>query len=143
MGIADNGDVAISLSSSFKKGVDNMISHLKFVSVPVTDQNRALAFYTEKLGFRVATDQPFNDKQRWIELRIGDSQTRFVLFTPDGHEDRIGGFFNGSLACDDTEATYRQLKARGVEFVSEPKKEPWGTYVIMKDPDGNQFVVGS
>ncbi|MEQ1516879.1 MAG: VOC family protein, partial [Usitatibacteraceae bacterium] len=120
-----------------------MISHLKFVSIPVTDQDRSLANYTEKLGFRVATDQPFNDKQRWIELRIGDSQTRFVLFTPDGHEDRIGGFFNGSLACDDTEATYRQLKARGVEFVSAPKKEPWGTYVIMKDPDGNQFVVGS
>ena len=120
-----------------------MISHLKFVSVPVTDQDRALAFYTGKLGFRVATDQPFSDTQRWIELRIGDSQTRFVLFTPDGHEDRIGGFFNGSLACDDAEATYRQLKARGVEFVSQPKKEPWGTYMIMKDPDGNQFVVGS
>ena len=119
-----------------------MITHLKFVSVPVSDQDRALAFYTEKLGFRIATDQPFNAKQRWIELRIGDSETRFVLFTPDGHEDRIGGFFNGSLACDDSDATYRQLKQRGVD-ISEPKKEPWGTYMIMKDPDGNQFVVGS
>jgi catechol 2,3-dioxygenase-like lactoylglutathione lyase family enzyme len=119
-----------------------MITHLKFVSVPVTDQDRSLAFFTEKLGFRVATDQPFTDKQRWIELRIGDSQTRFVLFTPDGHEDRIGGFFNGSLACDDCDATHRQLKQRGVD-VSEPKKEPWGSYMIVKDPDGNQFVVGS
>jgi len=96
-----------------------MISHVKFVSVPTRDQDRALAFYTEKLGFRVVTDQPFTDRQRWIELRIGNSETRFVLFTPDGHEDRIGTFFNGSLACDDTEATYRQLKLRGVEFVSE------------------------
>lgn len=85
-----------------------MISHLKFVSVPVTDQDRALAFYAEKLGFCVATEQPFSDKQRWIELRIEDSQTHFVLFAPDGHEDRIGGFFNSSLACDDAKATCRQ-----------------------------------
>src|SRR6476619_484020 len=120
-----------------------MISHVKFVSVPTRDQDRALAFYTEKLGFRVVTDQPFTDRQRWIELRIGNSETRFVLFTPDGHEDRIGTFFNGSLACDDTEATYRQLKQRGVEFISEPKAEPWGTYCIFRDPDGNQFVLGS
>ena len=76
-----------------------MISHVKFVSVPTRDQDRALAFYTEKLGFRVVTDQPFTDRQRWIELRIGNSETRFVLFTPDGHEDRIGTFFNGSRAA--------------------------------------------
>jgi len=119
-----------------------MITHLKFASIPVTDQDRAVAFFTEKLGFRVATDQQFDGKQRWIELRIGNSETFLVLFTPPGHEDRIGGFFNGSFACDDCEATYRQLKGRGVD-VSEPKKEPWGTYMIMKDPDGNQFVVGS
>lgn len=120
-----------------------MITHLKFASIPVSDQGRALEFYTQKLGFRVVTDQQFNEQQRWIELRIGNSQTRIVLFTPEGHEDRIGGFFPGSLACDDVEATYRQLRQRGVEFVSEPKQESWGTFVIMKDPDGNQFVVGS
>ncbi|MFC5489247.1 VOC family protein [Dokdonella soli] len=120
-----------------------MITHLKFVSVPTRNQDLALAFYTEKLGFRVVTDQPFTDRQRWIELRIGNTDTRLVLFTPDGQEDRIGSFFNGSFACDDTEATYRQLKQRGVEFVSEPKTEPWGTYAIFRDPDGNQFVLGS
>lgn len=120
-----------------------MITHVKFVSVPTRDQDKALAFYTEKLGFRVVTDQAFTDKQRWIEMRIGNADTRFVLFTPDGHEDRIGTFFNGSLACDDAEATYRQLKQRGVEFVSEPKKEPWGTFAIFRDPDGNQFVLSS
>ena len=120
-----------------------MITHVNFVSVPVADQGRSLAFFTEKLGFRVVTDRPFTDKQRWIELRMGDAQTRIVLFTPEGHEDRIGGFFNGSLACDDCEATYRQLKQRGVDFASPPKKESWGTFMILKDPDGNQFVVSS
>ena len=120
-----------------------MITRLKFASIPVSDQEQTLAFYTQKLGFRVVTDQQFGEQQRWIELRIGSSDTRIVLFTPEGHEDRIGAFFNGSFACDDVEATYRQLRQRGVDFASQPKKEPWGSYVIMKDPDGNQLVVGS
>ena len=51
--------------------------------------------------------------------------------------------FRGVFACDDAEATYRQLKARGVDFVSESTKEPWGTYMIMRELGGNQFVVGS
>ena len=46
-----------------------MIKQIKFVSIPVADQNRALDFYTEKLGFTIITDQPFDGKQRWIELR--------------------------------------------------------------------------
>lgn len=119
-----------------------MITHLKFVSVPTRDQDRALAFWTEKIGARVMTDSPMGE-QRWIELKLRDSETGVVLFTPEGHEDRIGGFFNGSFACDDVEATYRQLSERGVEFEKPPEKQPWGTYAIFKDPDGNRFVMGS
>ena len=120
-----------------------MITHVKFVGIPTTDQQRALRFYTEKLGFAVSTDQPFNEKQRWIEMRIANSTTRVVLFTPDGHENRIGTHFNGSFACDNVQATYRQLKERGVEFVAEPQKQPWGEFAIFEDPDGNQFVLSS
>ena len=120
-----------------------MITHLHFASIPVSDQDRALAFYVEKLGFRVATDRPMGEGRRWIELRIGNSETRVVLHAAPDVEERIGGFFNGSFACDNAEATFRQLKHRGVEFASELKTEPWGTYMIVKDPDGNQLVVGS
>jgi len=120
-----------------------MITHVKFVSIPTSDQDRALEFWTQKIGFTLVTDQPFSDSQRWIELKVRDSDTRFVLFTPEGHEDRIGGFFNGALACDDVEATHRQLVQRGVEFVSEPKKQHWGTFASFKDPDGNTFVLSS
>ena len=67
-----------------------MIVSVKFVSVPAQDQDRALAFYTEKLGFRLITDQPFGPKQRWIELGIDHSDTRFVLFTPPGEEGQDG-----------------------------------------------------
>lgn len=120
-----------------------MITQLKFVGIPTADQQRALRFYTEKLGFAVSTDQPFNEKQRWIELRVANSPTRVVLFTPDGHEGRIGTHFNGAFACDDVPATYRQLKERGVEFVKAPEKQPWGEFAIFKDADGNQFVLSS
>jgi predicted enzyme related to lactoylglutathione lyase len=91
----------------------------------------------------VATDQPCNETQRWIELRIANSPTRLVLFTPEGQEDRIGTFFNGAIACDDVEATYRQLRQRGVQFTGEPQKQPWGTFAKFKDPDGNEFVLSS
>ena len=60
-----------------------MIRGLKFASIPVTDQDRALVFYTEKLGFRLLTDQPFNEKQRWIELGIPGTDSRIVLFRFD------------------------------------------------------------
>lgn len=120
-----------------------MITHLKFMSIPVQDQDRALKFYTEKLGFKVATNQEMGPGQRWIELRIGRAETRLVLFTMEGEESRIGTRMNCSLACDDVEATYRQLSERGVEFESPPQKQPWGTFAIMKDSEGNRFVIGS
>ena len=116
-----------------------MITHVKFVSIPTRDQDRALAFYTEKLGFKLVTDQPHDDKQRWIELRIGGSETRFVLFTMD--ESKIGSYFHGALACDNVEKTYKELKERGVTFKGPPKQEEWGTFVILEDIDGNQFVL--
>ena len=118
-----------------------MITHIKFVSIPTRNQDAALAFYTEKLGFKLVTDQPFSDKQRWIEMRIGGSDTRFVLFTMD--ESRIGKFFDGALACDNVEKTYEELKAKGVEFMEPPKKEHWGTFATFKDPDGNQFLLST
>ena len=120
-----------------------MITQLKFVSIPVSDQDRALAFYTEKLGFEISTDQPMGPGKRWIELRIASSGTRVVLFTMDGQEDRIGSFFNGAFACDNVEATYRQLSGRGVEFVEPPTVQSWGSFAKFKDPDGNTFVLSS
>ena len=120
-----------------------MIKRIKFVSIPVADQNRALDFYTEKLGFTIITDQPFDGKQRWIELRVPKAETRVVLFTAEGDEKRIGSFMNLSYECDDIHETYRELHGRGVDFEGEPQKQPWGTYAIFKDSEGNRFVLGS
>jgi len=120
-----------------------MIKSVKFVSIPVRDQNKALEFYTHKVGFQVMTDQPFGDGRRWIELRIPGADTGVVLFTPPGQEDRIGSFTGISFATDNVKKTFDELSARGVEFIQPPKKESWGTSAIFKDADGNQFVLSS
>ena len=121
-----------------------MIKGIKFTSIPVKDQDKALKFYTTALGFAIATDQPMGPgQQRWLELRIPGAETRVVLFTPDGHEDRIGTFQGISFFTDDVHKTYEEMKKRGVEFSEGPTKQEWGTYAIFKDVDGNQFVLGS
>ena len=120
-----------------------MIRGISLASIPVRNQDTALKFYTEKLGFKVVTDQPMGDGQRWIELLIPGAESRVALFTPEGHEDRIGSFQPLTFWCDDVFTTAKTLKARGVEFAQEPKKEVWGTMAIFKDPDDNQFVISN
>ncbi len=122
-----------------------MIDQVKFVGIPVRDQQRSLEFFRDRLGFRVLTDQPApGGTQRWIELQIpGGAETRVVLFTPEGHQNRVGTFFNGAFGTRDLRATFEELRARGVQFVKEPTEQPWGTFAIFADPDGNQFVLSS
>ena len=106
-----------------------MIRGIKFISVPVRNQDAALKFYTDSLGFKVQTDQEFvPGGQRWIELSIPGASTGLSLFTPPGHE---------------VSQTAETLKQRGVKFFQEPKKESWGTSAIFEDPEGNKFVLSS
>jgi predicted enzyme related to lactoylglutathione lyase len=120
-----------------------MIRGIKIVSIHVSDQDRALKFYTEQVGFKVATDQTFGHGQRWIELLIPGSDVNIALFTPPGHESRIGGFQPVTFWCDDVFATAKLLESRGVELSEQPKKEVWGTTAQFKDPDNNEFVFSS
>ena len=130
-----------SIMSSY--AVRKMIKQIKFISIPVRDQKRALDFYTDKLGFTIITDQPFDEKQRWIELRIPKAETRVVLFTSPEDEKRIGTMMNMSYECDDIDTTYNELKKRGVEFEGPTEKQPWGTYTMFKDSEGNRFVLSA
>lgn len=115
---------------------------VKMVCIPVKDQDRALKFYTEKLGCKVITDAPFED-QRWIEIQLPHSETNLVLFTMKGHEERIGTFSNIIFTSKDVHKTYDDLRKKGVEFVQPPKEEAWGISALFKDPDGNVFCIGS
>ncbi|WP_217997811.1 VOC family protein [Alicyclobacillus acidiphilus] len=114
---------------------------IKFCTIPVADQERALKFYTETLGCEVRTNVPYGNGTRWIEVAWPGRETAFVLFTPPGMEGRIGGFTMASLVTDDLERTYREWSSKGVEFVEPPTQQPWGLQAIFKDSEGNSFVI--
>ena len=126
-----------------KLGGATMIRGIKFIGVPVSNQDAALKFWTEAVGMKVMTDQPFSETQRWIELKVPGADTGIALFTPPGHENRIGQFQSISFWSDDVFATADALKKKGVVFAQDPKKEQWGTSAIFKDPDGNMYVLSS
>jgi predicted enzyme related to lactoylglutathione lyase len=140
-----SGDPRLAVDFTQRPGLELgiMITHIKLANIPVLDQNRALDFYTSKLGFTIITDQPFNDKQRWIELRIPKAETRVTLFTADGQEDRVGTFSNIVFNTDDIDKTYADLTAHGVEFLGPPESQPWGTYALFKDSEGNTFCLSA
>jgi predicted enzyme related to lactoylglutathione lyase len=122
-----------------------VITAIQSVSVVVTDQDRSLAFYTDKLGFELQMDAPMG-QSRWIQLAPKGAQTSLVLGTPtndmppDVYErakSMIGGFANFIFGVDDMQATCDELSARGVEFVDKPSQQSWGWWATIKDPDGN------
>ena len=118
-----------------------VIKKLNYVGIPTRNQERSLASWTDIMGFVIATDRPVGEK-RWIELTIPGAQTGLPLLTPDGHEDRVGTFFNGSFGCDDVQYEYDRLSARGVAFLGPPELKPF-PHVYFQDPDGNTFFLAS
>jgi len=122
-----------------------MITAINSVSVVVSDQDRSLAFYTEKLGFELQMDAPMG-QSRWVQLAPKGAQTSLVLSkaTDDMPAEvsarlkaMLGGFANFIFGVDDMQATHKELTARGVEFVDQPAQQPWGWWASIKDPDGN------
>jgi catechol 2,3-dioxygenase-like lactoylglutathione lyase family enzyme len=103
-----------------------MVRGIKFVGIPTRDQDVALKFYTEALGLKVVTDQPFTEKQRWIELLIPGAETGLALYTPEGHEKRIGEFQSIAFWCDDVFATAKVLKSKGVPSSKTPQERAMG-----------------
>jgi predicted enzyme related to lactoylglutathione lyase len=114
-----------------------MLKQVKFVTVPVQDQARALKFYTEQLGLRVFTDQAMGPS-RWIELQIPGAQTMVVLHHQPAHTP--GEQPALALVADNVRATYDELRGKGVEFTQPPKKEHWGEYATFKDTEGNLIL---
>ncbi|NOZ52123.1 MAG: VOC family protein [Gammaproteobacteria bacterium] len=121
-----------------------MISHIKLVNIVVKNQQDAIAFYTEKLGFKVIVDEPLgNDDARWIELKPPQGQTRIILLKSDQQYVPAGGLSNIVFTTDNVEQTYFKLKTNGVLFKEPPNKQPWGLSAQFEDLDGNIFVLAS
>jgi catechol 2,3-dioxygenase-like lactoylglutathione lyase family enzyme len=123
-----------------------MLTRVRSVGIYVADQQRALEFFTEVLGCELVVDEamgPDPESPRWIEVRVPGDDTLLVLFTPDGQQDRVGTFSNVLFHCDDMQATYEELSARGVTFTTKPELAPWGRWwAAFQDPDGNTYGLG-
>jgi predicted enzyme related to lactoylglutathione lyase len=116
------------------------ISHVALVSIHVRDLDGAIDFYTQKLGFQKTHDAPMGPGARWVELTLPGAQTRLTLLAkgnPAFEEDRIGKSIATSFEVTDFEATCAELQGRGVRFRQEPKKEFFGFWAEILDPDGN------
>lgn len=124
-----------------------MINGVGTVSVFVNDQDRAKDFYVNKLGFELRTDQPLSPgaANRWVEVAPKGAVTGIVLYKVDEnwehYRQTVGKSQSLTLAVTDMAATHKELKAKGVEFVQEPDVQPWGTYAIIKDSEGNSLIM--
>jgi catechol 2,3-dioxygenase-like lactoylglutathione lyase family enzyme len=114
------------------------ITRVGTVVIPVSDQDKALEFYVDKLGFEVRMDGSFGEGQRWIEVAPpGATTTIALVLPPEGDPAEI----EVSFATKDAEADHAEMKARGVEADAELIR--MGDFVppmfTFRDPDGNRF----
>ncbi len=122
---------------------DTGIVQVGTVIVPVSDQDRALAFYTEKLGFEQRSDVPFGPKgERWIEVAPQGAATT-VAIVPPREGDPTGVETRVALSSRDVDATHAQLRERGVDVDEEVSRmgEPVPPMFWLRDPDGNSIFV--
>jgi len=116
------------------------------VALVVRDYDEAIAFFTTSLRFTLIEDSPLGDGKRWVLVAPSPGAGMALLLakaaTPE-QQSRIGNQTGGRvfmfLHTDDFERDYREMKARGVEFVEEPRHEPYGTVVVFKDLYGNKW----
>jgi len=112
---------------------------LELVQVPVTDVDRAKAFYTEKVGFNADHDHTVNEQIRFVQLTPPGSACSIAI--GKGLSQMPPGSVQGlQLVVPDVQAARKELVERGVE-VGEVQEFPWGSFVFFSDPDGNSWAV--
>ncbi|HKE98186.1 MAG TPA: glyoxalase superfamily protein [Actinomycetes bacterium] len=112
---------------------------LELVAVPVSDVDRAKAFYTEQAGFNADHDHRVSEQVRFVQLTPPGSACSIALGT--GVTDAAPGSVKGlQLVVTDVDAARAELAGRGVE-VGEVQQFPWGRFVFFTDPDGNGWSV--
>lgn len=112
---------------------------IELIQVPVSDIDRAKAFYVEKVGFAADNDTQVSDELRFVQLTPPGSACSIAL-TSGAHQMAPGSIEGLQMVVDDAEASREQLAERGVD-VSDVQVFPWGTFVFFKDPDGNGWAL--
>jgi predicted enzyme related to lactoylglutathione lyase len=112
---------------------------LELVSVPVSDVDRAKAFYVEQVGFNADHDHTVSEDMRFVQLTPAGSACSIAIGrgTTDAEPGSVRGL---QLVVDDADAARDDLASRGVE-VSDVQDFPWGRFVFFSDPDGNGWAV--
>jgi predicted enzyme related to lactoylglutathione lyase len=124
-----------------------MFERVGTVSVFVEDQERAKEFYTNLLGLELRADDPLypGATARWIAVAPKGAETEMILYLPDRnweHYTQVVGKPQAlTLNVSDMVALAEDLKAKGVVFVQEPDKQPWGTYAMIEDSEGNHLIL--
>ncbi|BCL82726.1 glyoxalase [Ktedonobacteria bacterium brp13] len=118
-----------------------MFTKIGTISVGVSDQDKALDFYVNTLGFEKIDDQPMSETERWLEIALPGAQTHIMLSLRGRMGSDKTGFTGYILNTDNIEATCETLKARGVTLTKEPSTEPWGKWAQFTDLDGNEFGI--
>jgi catechol 2,3-dioxygenase-like lactoylglutathione lyase family enzyme len=108
---------------------------LELVQVPVSDVDRAKAFYTDQLGFNADHDHQVSDELRFVQLTPPGSACSIAL-TVGAHQMQPGTLEGLQFVIEDADAVRAELADRGVE-TSEVQEFPWGRFVFVSDPDGN------
>lgn len=125
-------------------GTVTAISHISVVTIHVKDQDEALRFYVERLGFEKRNDMPMDDGSRWVTVAPAGSSTEIVLISasPEGGAP-IGTNTGIVLETEDIDAAHRALSDRGVRFTQPASRQPWGGWAEFVDMDGNGFGIHS
>ena len=114
---------------------------LELVAVPVSDVDRAKAFYVEQAGFNADHDHRVSDELRFVQLTPPGSACSITIGT--GVTDASPGSVKGlQLVVDDADAAHDELAGRGVD-VTDVQEFPWGRFVFFADPDGNNLMLHS
>jgi len=111
---------------------------LELVMVPVTDVDRAKAFYTDKIGFNADHDHRVNEKLRFVQLTPPGSACSIAI--GEGISDRAPGSAQLQIVVADVQAARTQLTERGVA-VGDVQDLGWGLFIFFKDPDGNDWAL--
>jgi len=112
---------------------------LELVAVPVSDVDRAKAFYVDQAGFNLDHDHTVSDEMRFVQLTPPGSACSIAIGEGlvEGEPGSVAGL---QLVVESAEAAHAELRDRGVE-VSEVQELPWGKFVFFADPDGNKWAV--